>query len=128
VTDALSIPVMTFRRLAEELPRWTYRFVDERQLHDGLAEALLSLGVGFTREHSAGPSRFDFFCFGGIVIEAKIKGSMMSALRQAERYCRQEDVSSVLLVAARSWGSSMHGELAFHGKPVRVVRIMGAAF
>lgn len=119
-------PVVLHYRLADELPQWTYQFFDERQLHDGLAVVLDHMRVVYRREAVAGSDRYDFLCDGGVVIEAKIKGSMADALRQVERYCRSDLVTAVLIVAARSWATSMHGVLHLHGKPVRVIRLMGA--
>jgi hypothetical protein len=128
VSEVLSHPLLTFRRLVEELPRWTYSFAAERQLHDGIARVLDVCTIRYDREVIDGANRYDFLCAGGIAIEAKINGTFMAALRQAERYCKSDRVTAVILVAARSWATGMHGELSFHGKPVRVARIAGGAF
>lgn len=119
---------LLFRLIVETLPRFTYRFANEIELHKLLAQVLADAGVEFKREVVAGPKdRFDFLVPGGIVIEAKVQGSMPEALRQCGRYAARADVSAVALVATRQWarGSS---EYTSHGKPVRVVKISGAAF
>lgn len=119
------------QRVVSALPSYSYSFGDEKQFHDGLATALFDDGIIFTREHVAGPKdRFDFFCEGGVVIEAKIKGSLSEALRQVDRYCARDDVNAVVIVTTRLWGSTQwdNRTASLHGKPVRLVCVRGQAF
>jgi len=114
--------------IAQLLPRYAYRMADEKLFQDGLAEVLTVAGVGHQREYVAGPrDRFDFFVDGGIVIEAKVKGSLPAALDQIDRYAARVDVKAVILVTTKYWGaaSSVH---QLRGKPVYVVKVRGAAF
>ena len=119
------------QRVVQVLPTYAYSFGDEKQFHDGLATALFEDGIIFTREHVAGPAdRFDFLCEGGVVIEAKIKGSLSEALRQVDRYCAREDVSAAVIVTTRLWGITrqLAPDAMLHGKPVRLVAVRGQAF
>jgi hypothetical protein len=119
------------RRITQVLPDYAYSFGDEKQFHDGLEIALRGNGLPFTREYVAGPQdRFDFFCENGVVIEAKIKGSLSEALRQVDRYCQRDDVSAVVIVTTRLWGSTarLKPDAELHGKPVRLVAVRGQAF
>lgn len=119
------------QRIPNVLSEYAYSFGDEKQFHDGLATALFEDGIIFTREHVAGPKdRFDFFCENGIVIEAKIKGSLSEALRQVDRYCQRNDVNAVVIVTTRLWGATakLRSDAQLHGKPVRLVAVRGQAF
>jgi hypothetical protein len=119
------------QRIVTVLPTYAYSFGDEKRFHDGLATALFEDGIIFTREHVAGPQdRFDFLCEGGVVIEAKIKGSLSEALRQVDRYCQRDDVSAVVIVTTRLWAATrqLKQDAKLHGKPIRLVAVKGQAF
>lgn len=118
-------------RLHNDLPHYGFAFTNEVQFHEGLASVLAKLGVAFQREFVAGErDRFDFLCEGGLVIEAKIKGSFSEALRQVDRYCQREDVNAVLIVATRMWarGPKFKKEGKLHGKPVRIAFVGAQPF
>ena len=120
---------MLTRRIRLALPRYSYRFANEVQLHAGLAQALEAEGIRFEREYVLGADRFDFLCDGRIVLEAKVDGSMSAALRQAERYCRHEVVEAVIVVSSRAWrGVSAERSITFHAKPVHLIHVRGQAF
>lgn len=120
---------MLLRRTVETLPRFAYHFGDELQLHQGIADVLDGAGIRYAREVVAGPrDRFDFLVDPGIVIEAKIKGSLSKALDQVKRYAARDDVMAVVLVTTRYWGLSQPDVLQMHGKPVHVVKLQGASF
>lgn len=117
------------RCIVETLPRYRYRFSNEIALHEGIAEVLQSAGVEFTRELVAGPrDRFDFFIAPGVVIEAKIKGSMSSAAQQVDRYAARDDVHAIVLATTRFWSGSLAMAPTLRGKPLRCVRLQGASF
>lgn len=108
----------------EALPLYGYRMSSEQALQDGIEEVLKLHDIPFEREAVRGADRFDFLCAGGVVIEAKIFGSYSQALRQAERYCQQDDVTSVVIGSSRRWrtdGPPQH----FHGRPVHTVFLHG---
>jgi hypothetical protein len=120
---------MLLRRIVETLPRFAYRFGNEIELHAGIEQVLKAEQVAFTREHVAGPQdRFDFLLETGIVIEAKVQGSLTKALPQVQRYAAREDVSAVVLVTTRFWGRNALKLDKLHGKPFRLVHLRGAAF
>ncbi|MGI8546879.1 MAG: hypothetical protein ACR2M1_06020 [Gemmatimonadaceae bacterium] len=122
---------MILNTLVNELPRFSYAYADERQLHEALAMVLKAVGVSYTREYIAGPhDRFDFLCDAGVVIEAKIKGTFSEALRQIDRYCARDDVHAVVLVTTRMWAQTRpwRGDASLRGEPIRMIRVGGQAF
>lgn len=122
---------MFLAELAAELSAYTYTFANEQELHVQIGDVLSLLGIPAKHEHVAGErDRFDFLLGGGVVIEAKVKGSLSAALRQVLRYCERGDVSGVLLVTTRLWGhaSNARTTMTLAGKPVRIVRIGGQSF
>lgn len=120
---------MILRSVAETLPRFSYRFANEVALHEGMAQVLTEAGIEFQREVVAGPKdRFDFLVEPGIVIEAKIKGSLSQALTQIARYAARSDVAAVVLVTTRFWGGAGTKVDQLHGKPVRIIKLTGASF
>lgn len=120
---------MILRSVVETLPRFAYRFANEVTLHEGMAQVLTAAGIAFQHEVVAGPKdRFDFLVAPGIVIEAKIKGSLAKALAQIDRYAARTDVTAVVLVTTRFWGSTGAHVDQLHGKPVRIIKLTGASF
>lgn len=122
------IETALFSRIAELLPRYAYRFTDEISLHEAIAHVLTGARIAHQREFVAGPAdRFDFLIEPGIVIEAKIKGSLPTALRQIARYAARDDVTGIVLVSTRFWGNVAMPE-SINGKPTRLVRLRGDSF
>lgn len=121
---------LLLRRVLQQLPRYAYRFANELELHAGIDQVLSQEGVPFQREFVAGPQdRFDFYLPGGIVIEAKTKGSLQPALLQAARYLEREDVSVVVLAVTRYWGrTAAQYKAQGSGKLIHTIHLKGAAF
>jgi hypothetical protein len=120
---------LILRSVVETLPRFAYRFANEIALHEAMAEVLTAAGIAFEREVVAGPKdRFDFLVAPGIVIEAKINGSLSQALGQIDRYAARADVTAVVLVTTRFWGRGGAAVDQLHGKPVRIIKLTGASF
>jgi len=122
---------LLLRAVTTLLPRFTYRFGDEVALHKGMAQVMTEAGLEFEHERVAGPKdRFDFYLPPGIVIEAKVKGSLSPALAQCDRYAARDDVLAVVLVTTRQWGRTraLKHDAALHGKPFRILTLSGASF
>lgn len=114
--------------VATALARYRYSFNNETKLHDGIALALEDRLLPYVREHVAGPrDRFDFLVDGGIVIEAKIKGSLAEALAQCLRYAERDDVRGVVLAASRFWANSVVPD-TLAGKPFLMVMCESRVF
>ena len=102
-----------------------FRFNDERDLQDGIAQAMSTAGVEFEREKILGPQdRPDFLIAGSIAMEIKIKGSIAEALRQIDRYTGHQAVAAVLLVGTPGWLNRVPPEI--RGKPVFSLRLTGS--
>lgn len=117
--------------ILNQIPRFSYMYSDEKELHEALASVLTEAGIDFQREYVAGPKdRFDFLCDCGVVIEAKIKGTLSEALRQIDRYCSRDDVNAVVLVTTCQWGRARpwQEDSTLHGKPIRMLRVGSQAF
>lgn len=120
---------MMLRRVVETLPRFAYRFADEVGLHEAIAGVLADAQIEFQREVVAGPrDRYDFLVAPGIVIEAKIKGSLSKALTQVDRYAARADVTAVVLITTRFWASAGADVKTLQGKPVHIIKLQGASF
>jgi hypothetical protein len=112
--------------ITDTLVQYGYRFRDEKQLHQGMMKVMDRAGIEYEHEYTAGSDRFDFFC-DGIVIEAKIKGSLADALRQAERYCQNPLVKAVLIVSTKAT-HALSGICHFNEKPVQILKLSPQAF
>lgn len=121
---------LLLNRIVAELPKFAYRFANEAELHSGIAAVLDQAGIQYQHEFIAGPKdRFDFLIDTGIVIEAKIKGSLSPALIQCARYLKRDDVSVVVLVTTRTWGRvAPEYTTKDSRKPILTVALKGAAF
>lgn len=114
------------RRLVTEIPRYAYRFVDEKMLHDGIAAVLRGIGVEHEREYAVDDkNRFDFFLPGGVVIEAKIDGSFGAACLQCDRYMQLPMVTAIAVVTSKRWPTVA---TRLRDKPFAVINVKPVAF
>ena len=116
------------RRLANELPKFSYSYRSEKDLQDGIARVLDGASIPYEREHIASKEdRFDFFVDGGVVIEAKVDGTFPAAARQIDRYLQLASVKGCAVVTTKRWE---HRTMKTHlrGKPFVVVQVKRAAF
>jgi len=112
-------------QLASTLAGFRFRFGDERELQDGIAQALTVRGIPFERERALSrPDRPDFMVSGGTAIEVKVKGSLAELLRQISRYASHAEVTSVLAVGSPSWLTRLPSSIC--GKPVHALRLIGS--
>lgn len=92
---------MTIDDYADILRSHRYRFTNEDELQRGIAEVLLSVGCGFSREFPSRVGRIDFLLAGGICLEVKVDGSRAALLRQLSRYARSGQFDGLIVVASR---------------------------
>jgi hypothetical protein len=94
---------MTPDEIATMLRGYKFRFVDEMELHDGIAMALRDHGIRHQREFRlTGHGRLDFFLTDeAIALEVKIKGRAANVLRQLERYAANAAISGLVLCTTR---------------------------
>ncbi len=123
------VPAPTVDSLVAELARWRYSVRDEHSLHRGLARALDDLGLVHTLEALDGPeNRYDLWLAGGIVIEVKVAGGFAEAMRQCDRYLARPDVTGLVLVTTKTWGSRGAPPREVRGKPFRMLQVQRIAF
>jgi len=101
----------------------------EADLYAAISAQLLAAGIPFEREVRLGPrSRIDYLVAGGIGIEVKKgKPNSRTLAEQAERYCRFDQVTALILVVERSVFTH---PTRLHGKPVyylSLTRLWGIA-
>lgn len=100
-----------------------YRFNDEKDLQDGIELVLLGAGIEYQREMQPDRcNRFDFVV-DGIVLEVKIRGSMIEAARQCYRYQQLPDVRGVMLLATNSWAKRTIWMPEHKGIPLLMVKL-----
>lgn len=75
---------------------------DEKALQSQLANHLAPLG--FQREYRLDAKNIPDFFLEGVAIEVKIKGGRMAIYRQCERYCKFDQVKSLILITNRAMG------------------------
>lgn len=94
-----------FERVRALLARCQYRFATEAQLHKAIADLLEDERIGFIREYPlSATDRLDFWLpESGVAIEVKVRESMAVAMRQVERYLRDDRVRGLILAASRAW-------------------------
>lgn len=118
--------------LARALQRYRYRFASEKQLHEGIAYVLSAEGIHFEHEYPVTHAcRLDFWCRErGIVIEAKVAGTLPEALHQVDRYLTLEASRAALVLSTRPWARQpgIAKDYVLRGKPVRVVHLKAQSF
>jgi hypothetical protein len=94
--------------------------LDEYALHEAIAQAFSQSGVPYIHESPLAPHcRIDFLC-GHVGVEVKRGRPLRSSLlRQLERYCACEQISSLVVVVERS----VNLPRSCRGKPVRVLSL-----
>lgn len=121
MTARATMPSLDAADVAAILNARRFVFTSERELQDGIADALTAAGVAFEREAILWPdSRVDFLV-GAVALEVKIDGVASSVLQQLHRYALAPHVQAVVLVTARSTLRAVPSILA--GKPCRSVYV-----
>lgn len=111
--------------LAEVIERHQFSFGSEADLQEGIEQVLRGCGVEFRREvRLTRQDRIDFMV-GRVGLEVKTGGSISALTRQVHRYAQLDEVDAIVVVAGLERLTDLPGVI--NGKPVRVVRMIGAA-
>lgn len=117
---------MDAEQLAGIIKGFRYSYSGEKELQDGIAAALDSSGVEYSREFPlSAADRLDFMV-GMIAVEVKIKGTRADALRQIHRYAQHDAVGGIVVVTTKARHLDMPTSL--NGKPVCVASLLEGAF
>ena len=111
-------------RILQLLRQFRFRYCTERELQEGVGEALWTSDIPFEREYrlpgSAG--RIDFFlqaqCLG---IEIKVQGGHSDVARQMHRYALCPKIKSLILLTTRKKHEALQGTI--NGKTLDVVSL-----
>ncbi len=103
-----------------------FRFVNERELQDGIEIVLRGAGLGFTREASLGPAGTIDFLIDDLGVEVKVAGSRADVVRQVHRYLQVDALASILVVTTRAQLARLPESIS--GKPVRALHLVGGAW
>lgn len=110
--------------VVERIESTKFTFSNEADLQAGIAGALVASWPVEREVILDKRNRIDILVAGQIGIEVKVKGNAASAIQQVMRYCAFPSIAAMILVTTRS--RSRHSlPLEIHGKPVRVVSLMG---
>ncbi len=112
-------------QVAELLRAYRFRYRNEDQLQERLAELLARHKVDFRREYRIdAANRFDFLLPHGVVLEVKVKGSLADALRQVDRYLALPQVNCVILAGTPRWAAeSLPERPDWAGKGFHMVKL-----
>lgn len=120
----MSEPRIILNALATHLGRYAYRYGDEIQLHERIAEVLTLHGFEFERERVLDPRNRADFWLDGLVIEVKVGGSFSDALHQVGRYIKLPDVTGVILAGTPRWAANeLVAKPIWQDKPFQMVRL-----
>lgn len=110
---------MTAQQIIDLLKRFQFNPENEKKLQVQMATVFKNNNVAFRREYYLNDDNHIDFLIGDIGIEVKIKGSKNEIYKQLERYCKFEEVNTIILVTTMSMG--MLKEIS--GKPVRYINL-----
>lgn len=109
-------------RLCEIVNSHQFRYDNEKQLQDILADEFARGGLECGREVEVGPgSVVDFLTSKGLAIEVKVDVVSAAVLRQVHRYCESPRVVELAIVTRRRPTFEFPDTLA--GKPVYVLQL-----
>ena len=97
-----------------------YPLEREKETQAAIEKRLVDAGItNYIREHHLDKENIPDFFIDGVAIEVKIKGNAKSIYKQCERYCKFEEVTSLILVTNRSMGFPKD----INGKPCYFVNL-----
>lgn len=110
------------KKVVYSLTQRRFNFQNEKDLQDGIEQALKTDGFSFFREHSLGEAGIiDFWIGTSLGLEVKIKGSPSEVARQLLRYAGRDDVKAIMRVTGRAALSTLPTTLM--GKPLTIVEL-----
>lgn len=101
-----------------------FRFRNEADLQDGIAQVLDGLQVPYQREYRLSSRDVIDFFLDGFGIEVKVKGSATAVLTQLARYAEFPAITSLLLVTSRTQLAAMPTSVC--GKPLKTLALIGS--
>jgi len=108
--------------LCQKLSSTKFIFSNEIELHQGIEQFLISLGIDYQKEVILdSKDRIDFL-IGKIGIEIKINESTSEVTRQLWRYAQQEMIDEIILITTRSKHKVIEGII--NGKPIYIVHLL----
>ncbi|POA45532.1 hypothetical protein C1893_23030 [Pseudomonas sp. MPR-ANC1] len=120
----MSEPRIVLNALATHLGRYAYRYGDEIQLHERIAQVLTLHGFEFERERVLDARNRADFWLDGLVIEVKVGGGLSEALHQVGRYIKLPDVTGVILAGTPRWaGEALQSPPVWLDKPFQMLRL-----
>lgn len=112
---------VTGAAVADVIRRFRFRYANERELQDAIADALRSRGYSVEREARLDThSRVDLLV-GRVVVEVKVAGAVGAVRRQLDRYAASERVGALVLVTTRA--RHVYPD-TIGGKPLEVVSLL----
>lgn len=101
--DKERLTVDTVKRIVSAIGSRSFRYSNEAELQDGLAEVFREEGIKFEREKDLGDAgRIDFLVEGDVGLEVKVKGSPSKVAIQLLGYAGRPELSALILVTGRS--------------------------
>jgi hypothetical protein len=101
------------------LASYRFSFNTEKELQEGIAKALTTNSLEFSREYTLSPrDRVDFLLTGGRGIEVKLDGSANQLASQVRRYMDHPDINELLVVVTKARLCDLPKSL--NGKPIFV--------
>lgn len=120
----MSEPLFILSAVTNHLSRYAYRYSDEIQLHDRIAQVLTLHGIEFERERVLDARNRADFWLDGLVIEVKVGGGLSEALHQVGRYIKLPDVTGVILAGTPRWaGEELQSPPVWLDKPFQMLRL-----
>jgi len=107
--------------IAIAIRAYSYRYANETELQEQIAEALERAGIPAVREVILSPrDRIDLLAQ-GVGIEVKVAGRQRDVLGQLERYAAHDEIEALILVTNRA--RHMMPD-AIGGKPLETVSLI----
>jgi len=115
---------LRMRAVTTALAGYRYRYANEVQLHERMAEVLAAADLQHVREFVIDARNRADFWLDGLVVEVKVDGTFQDALRQIGRYIEHERVRGVVLASTKPWAAQPLAKRPYwQGKPFAMVHL-----